>query len=107
MKLPDRLIKDIINFLPENATLIDIDKAPKDVYKDPEDAKLLALAQKSGVSYLITGDWDEEIYLNARGEIRTHGLLTASQARSSRRSDRRNVERHRCSNELQQVNIRY
>lgn len=58
LKLPSRLIKDISDFLFENATLIDIDEAPKDVCKDPEDAKLLALAQKSGASFLITGDKD-------------------------------------------------
>ena len=45
-------------FLSENATLIDVDKVPPDICEDPEDAKLLALAQKSGAPYLITGDKD-------------------------------------------------
>jgi putative PIN family toxin of toxin-antitoxin system len=58
LKLSDRLIKEIIDFLSENATLIDVEEIPKDICKDPEDARLLALAQKSGASYLITGDKD-------------------------------------------------
>ena len=58
LKLPGQLIKNITEFLSENATLIEIDKSPEDVCKDPEDAKLLALAQKSGASFLITGDKD-------------------------------------------------
>lgn len=56
LKLPLELIRDIIDFLSENATLIGVDEAPPDVCKDPEDARLLALAQKSGAPYLITGD---------------------------------------------------
>jgi len=58
LKLPLELIRDIIDFLSENATLIGVDEAPPDVCKDPEDARLLALAQKSGAPYLITGDKD-------------------------------------------------
>lgn len=58
LKLPLELIRDIIDFLSENAILIGVDEAPPDVCKDPEDARLLALAQKSGAPYLITGDKD-------------------------------------------------
>lgn len=58
LKLPFRLIRDIIEFLSENATLIDIDEIPQDVCKDPDDARILGLAQKSGAAYLITGDRD-------------------------------------------------
>ncbi|MCK4557958.1 MAG: putative toxin-antitoxin system toxin component, PIN family [Candidatus Aminicenantes bacterium] len=58
LKLPLELIRDIIDFLSENATLIGVDEAPPDVCKDPEDARLLVLAQKSGAPYLITGDKD-------------------------------------------------
>ncbi len=58
LKLPDRLIREIIDFLSENATLIDVDEAPPGVCKDPDDARLLALAQKSGAACLITGDKD-------------------------------------------------
>ena len=58
LKLPPELIRDVIDFLSENATLIGVDEAPPDICKDPEDAKLLALAQKSGAPYLITGDKD-------------------------------------------------
>jgi len=58
LKLPPELIRDVIEFLSENATLIGVDKAPLDICKDPEDAKLLALAQKSGAPYLITGNKD-------------------------------------------------
>jgi putative PIN family toxin of toxin-antitoxin system len=58
LKLPDRMIREIIGFLSENATLIEIDEIPPDVCKDPADARLLALAQKSGAACLITGDKD-------------------------------------------------
>lgn len=58
LKIPDRLIRDISDFLSENATLIDVGKTPKNVCVDPEDARLLALAQKSGAAYVITGDSD-------------------------------------------------
>jgi len=58
LRLPDRLIRDIIEFLSENATLIDVDETPQDVCKDPDDARILALAQKSDAAYLITGDKD-------------------------------------------------
>jgi len=44
--------------LSENATLIDVDEIPQGVCRDPEDAKILALAQKSGAAFLITGDRD-------------------------------------------------
>jgi len=58
LKLPLELIRDIIDFLSENATLIGVDEAPPDVCKDSEDARLLALAKKSGAPYLITCDKD-------------------------------------------------
>ena len=58
LKLPLELIRDIIDFLSENATLIGVDEAAPDICKDPEDARLLVLAQKSGAPYLITGDKD-------------------------------------------------
>ena len=58
LKLPSSIIREVIEFLSENAALIDIDEIPKGVCKDPEDAKLLALAQKSEAAYLITGDKD-------------------------------------------------
>ena len=58
LRLPSQLIRDITEFLSENATLIDVDDIPQGVCRDPEDARILALAQKSGASYLITGDRD-------------------------------------------------
>lgn len=58
LRLPNRLIRDIIEFLSENATLIDVDEIPQDVCKDPDDARILALARKSVAAYLITGDKD-------------------------------------------------
>ena len=58
LKLPDRLIKEIIDFFSENSIMIDVDETPQNVCEDPEDAKILALAQKSGAAYLITGDKD-------------------------------------------------
>lgn len=57
-RLPKQLIINIIKFLSENATLINIDNIPHGVCRDPEDARVLALAQKSSAAYLVTGDKD-------------------------------------------------
>ena len=56
LRLPHEIITEITEFLSENAWMIDIDDIPKDVCKDPDDAKILALAQKSDAAFLITGD---------------------------------------------------
>ncbi len=56
LRLPSALIKEITEFLTENARTIEIDTIPQSVCKHPDDAKLLALAQKSEAAYLITGD---------------------------------------------------
>lgn len=56
LKLPPTLIKEITEFLSENAGTIEIDTVPQDVCKDPADARILALAQKSKAAYLVTGD---------------------------------------------------
>jgi predicted nucleic acid-binding protein len=42
--------------LSENAQSIEIDAIPQSICKDPDDARILALAQKSEAAYLITGD---------------------------------------------------
>jgi putative PIN family toxin of toxin-antitoxin system len=57
-RLPKQLIRNIIEFLSENTTSIDIDDIPQGVCRDPEDARVLALAQKSGAAYIVTGDKD-------------------------------------------------
>jgi len=57
-RLPKQLIRNIIEFLSENTTSIDIGDIPQGVCRDPEDARVLALAQKSGAAYLVTGDKD-------------------------------------------------
>jgi putative PIN family toxin of toxin-antitoxin system len=56
LKLPISLVKEITEFLGENASSTEIDAVPKDVCEDSGDAKILALAQKSEAAYLITGD---------------------------------------------------
>ena len=56
LKLPHKLIREITEFLSEEAKTIEIDDIPRDVCKDPADARVLALVQKSEASYLITGD---------------------------------------------------
>ena len=53
---PPTLAKEITEFLNENAGTIEIDTIPQSLCKDPEDTKILALAQKSEAAYLITGD---------------------------------------------------
>ena len=57
-KLPKQLIKNIVEFLSENATSIDIGEIPRGICRDPEDDRVLALARKSGAAYLVTGDKD-------------------------------------------------
>jgi len=56
LHLPQQLITDIIEFLSKNAISIEIDTYPKDICRDTDDAKVLALACKSNAAYLITGD---------------------------------------------------
>jgi len=56
LKLPHKLIREISEFLSENAKTIEIGNIPQEVCKDPADARILALTQKSGAAYLITGD---------------------------------------------------
>jgi putative PIN family toxin of toxin-antitoxin system len=56
LKLPHKINTEITEFLSENATLIGIGDIPQDVCRDPDDARILALAQKSDAVYLITGD---------------------------------------------------
>ena len=56
LKLPHKLIGEITEFLSEEAETIEIGDIPRDVCKDPADARVLALVQKSEAAYLITGD---------------------------------------------------
>jgi putative PIN family toxin of toxin-antitoxin system len=56
LKLPHKLIREITEFLSEEAGTIEIDDIPRNVCKDPADARVLALVQKSEAGYLITGD---------------------------------------------------
>jgi putative PIN family toxin of toxin-antitoxin system len=56
LRLPPTLAKEITEFLSENAGTIEIDAIPQGLCKDRDDARILALAQKSEAAYLITGD---------------------------------------------------
>ena len=56
LKLPIPMVKEITEFLGENAISTEIDAVPLDACEDPGDASILALAQKSESAYLITGD---------------------------------------------------
>ena len=56
LRLRPVLIKEITEFLTENARTMEIDTIPQGVCKDPDDERILALAQKSESAYLITGD---------------------------------------------------
>ncbi len=56
LKLPHKLIREITEFLFENAKIIEIGDIPQEVCKDPADARVLALVQKSDAACLITGD---------------------------------------------------
>jgi putative PIN family toxin of toxin-antitoxin system len=55
-KLLRTTAKEIAEFLKEIAGTIEIDAVPQGVCEDPNDARILALAQKSKAAYLITGD---------------------------------------------------
>lgn len=56
LKLPHKLIREITEFLFENAKTIETDAIPKEVCKDPADTRVLASVQKSDAAYLVTGD---------------------------------------------------
>ena len=56
LKLPHKLTREITEFLFESAKTTEIGDIPQEVCKDPADARILALAQKSDAAYLITGD---------------------------------------------------
>ncbi len=56
LKLPHKLMREITEFLFENAKIIEIGDIPQEVCKDPADARVLALVQKSDAAYLITRD---------------------------------------------------
>ena len=56
LKLPHKLIREITEFLSEEAETIEVDDIPRNEHKDPADARVLALVQKSKAVYLITGD---------------------------------------------------
>jgi len=58
IKLPETIIVEILNFLSENATSYDVKQFPQDACRDPDDARILALAEISGADYIITGDED-------------------------------------------------
>jgi hypothetical protein len=54
--LPFKLVKEITDFLSENAETIKIAAVPKNMCRDPADARVLALVQKSEAAFLISGD---------------------------------------------------
>lgn len=56
LRLPHTLVREITEFLNDHTRTIEIDAVPQDVCEDPDDARILALAQKSEAAYLITGD---------------------------------------------------
>jgi putative PIN family toxin of toxin-antitoxin system len=56
LKLPRKTAKEITEFLKEIGRTMEIDAIPQDVCEDPDDARILALAQKSETTFLITGD---------------------------------------------------
>ena len=56
LKLPRTTAKEITDFLKEIGRTMGIDAIPQDVCEDPDDARILALAQKSEATFLITGD---------------------------------------------------
>ena len=56
LKIPRATAKEITEFLKEIALNIEIDAIPQEICEDPDDAKVLALAEISNAEYLITGD---------------------------------------------------
>ena len=58
LKLPEIFVTEVLDYLSENATSIEIDKLLSGVCRDPEDDHIISLADSSGAKYLITGDVD-------------------------------------------------
>ena len=58
LKLPEVFITEVLDYLSENATLLEIKKSLSGVCRDPEDDHIISLADSSGAKYLITGDED-------------------------------------------------
>ena len=58
LKLPEILIKEILDYLTENAALYKTKALPSGVCRDPKDDHIIALAESAGADYIITGDED-------------------------------------------------
>ena len=58
LKLPEIFIAEVLDYLSENATLLEINKLLSGVCRDPDDDHIISLADSSGAEYLITGDQD-------------------------------------------------
>ena len=58
LKLPEFFIAEVLDYLSENATLLEINKLLSGVCRDPDDDHIISLADSSEAEYLITGDQD-------------------------------------------------
>ena len=66
LKLPEKFITEIINFLSENSTSFKVKNLSHIVCRDPDDVHLLSLADISSAEYIITGD-EDLLVLNEHG----------------------------------------
>ena len=58
LNLPELFIKEILDYLSENATSLKANILTSGICRDPEDDHIIALAESAGVDYIITGDED-------------------------------------------------
>jgi len=58
IKLSAKIVDDIGDLLMEQASMINPVLLYADIYRDPEDVKILGLAVASGANYIVTGDKD-------------------------------------------------
>jgi putative PIN family toxin of toxin-antitoxin system len=56
IKVPDRIIEEIDEFLRDSAVVEKPMKVPGDVFRDKTDLDVLGVAVSSGASYIVTGD---------------------------------------------------
>ena len=58
IRIPEVVIEEIVKLLSENSTSFDVDHFTQSVCRDPDDARVLALAEISHADFIISGDED-------------------------------------------------
>ena len=58
LKIPHRIVKDIIDFINEQSNKVKPSELPKNVCRNPKDLVILSIAETSGADIILTGDKD-------------------------------------------------